>query len=47
MGYLERFAADYERNSGNISVPEIKDVTVYKWLGWFGTAGLAFAGDNG
>ena len=25
IGYLERFAADYERESGNISVPEIKD----------------------
>ena len=25
IGYLERFAADYERESGNISVPEIAE----------------------
>lgn len=25
IGYLERFAADYERESGQISVPEIKE----------------------
>ncbi len=24
IGYLERFAADYERQSGNISVPEVR-----------------------
>ena len=25
IGYLERFAADYERESGNISVPEVAE----------------------
>ena len=25
IGYLERFAADYERESGNISIPEIAE----------------------
>ncbi len=46
IGHLERFAADYERESGSISVPElsaangIKIATVGS-----GPAGLAFAGD--
>ena len=25
IGYLERFAADYERNSGQVSIPEVKE----------------------
>lgn len=46
IGYLERFAADYERESGNISLPEIAPskgikVTV---IG-SGPSGLSFAGD--
>ncbi len=46
IGYLERFAADYERESGNISIPEIpqkngKKVAVVG----SGPAGLSFAGD--
>ena len=46
IGYLERFAADYERQSGNISVPEkeaengIKVAVVGS-----GPSGLSFAGD--
>ncbi|NPA37423.1 MAG: NADPH-dependent glutamate synthase [Chlorobi bacterium] len=46
IGYLERFAADYERNSGNISVPEIKERNGIKVASvGSGPAGLAFAGD--
>jgi glutamate synthase (NADPH) small chain len=46
IGYLERFAADYERESGKISIPEIapsngKKIAV---IG-SGPAGLSFAGD--
>jgi glutamate synthase (NADPH/NADH) small chain len=46
IGYLERFAADYERESGQISVPEVatkngKKVAVVG----SGPAGLSFAGD--
>ncbi len=46
IGYLERFAADYERESGNISTPAIpaangKKVAVVG----SGPAGLSFAGD--
>lgn len=46
IGYLERFAADYERESGNISVPEVaapngKKIAVVG----SGPAGLSFAGD--
>lgn len=46
IGYLERFAADYERESGKISIPEIatsngKKVAVVG----SGPAGLSFAGD--
>ncbi len=46
IGYLERFAADYERESGQISVPEIKEKNGIKIavIG-SGPAGLAFAGD--
>lgn len=46
IGYLERFAADYERESGNISIPEVaapngKKIAVVG----SGPAGLSFAGD--
>ncbi len=46
IGYLERFAADYERESGNISVPEIKEKNGIKIaVVGSGPAGLSFAGD--
>ena len=46
IGYLERFAADYERESGQISVPEIKSSNGIKVaVVGSGPAGLAFAGD--
>ncbi len=46
IGYLERFAADFERESGNMSIPEIapsngKKIAVVG----SGPAGLSFAGD--
>ena len=46
IGYLERFAADYERESGNISVPEVAEKNGIKVavIG-SGPAGLSFAGD--
>lgn len=46
IGYLERFAADYERESGNIVLPEIKPSNGVKIavIG-SGPAGLSFAGD--
>ncbi|KAA6347689.1 Glutamate synthase [NADPH] small chain [termite gut metagenome] len=46
IGYLERFAADYERESGRMSVPEIKQKNGRKIavIG-SGPAGLSFAGD--
>ncbi len=46
IGYLERFAADYERESGQISVPEIAQKNGIKVavIG-SGPAGLSFAGD--
>lgn len=46
IGYLERFAADYERESGNISVPEVgaKNGIKIAVVG-SGPAGLSFAGD--
>ena len=46
IGYLERFAADYERESGQISIPEIAPSNGRKIavIG-SGPAGLAFAGD--
>ena len=46
IGYLERFAADYERESGQISIPEIKEKNGIKIavIG-SGPAGLSFAGD--
>ena len=46
IGHLERFAADYERESGNISVPEVKPSNGMKIaVVGSGPAGLAFAGD--
>lgn len=46
IGNLERFAADYERESGNISVPEIAPSNGIKVaVVGSGPAGLAFAGD--
>jgi len=46
IGNLERFAADYERNSGKISVPEISGRNGIKVASiGSGPAGLAFAGD--
>lgn len=46
IGHLERFAADYERESGQISVPVIAEKNNIKIavIG-SGPAGLAFAGD--
>ena len=46
IGYLERFAADFERESGNMSIPDIapsngKKIAVVG----SGPAGLSFAGD--
>jgi len=46
IGYLERFAADYERDSGQISVPEIKEKNgIRVAVVGSGPAGLSFAGD--
>lgn len=46
IGYLERFAADYERESGNISLPEMAPVNSIKVaVVGSGPAGLSFAGD--
>ncbi len=46
IGYLERFAADYERESGNISVPKIEQANGIKVaVVGSGPAGLSFAGD--
>ena len=46
IGYLERFAADYERETNQISIPKIKEKNGIKIavIG-SGPAGLAFAGD--
>jgi glutamate synthase (NADPH/NADH) small chain len=46
IGYLERFAADYERESGNIAVPECASCNGKK-VGVIGSgpAGLSCAGD--
>ncbi len=46
IGHLERFAADYERISGNVSVPETASANNIKiaCVG-SGPAGLSFAGD--
>ena len=46
IGYLERFAADFERESGNISLPEIAPANGIKIaVVGSGPAGLSFAGD--
>ena len=46
IGYLERFAADYERESGNMSVPELASSNGMKVaVVGSGPAGLSFAGD--
>ena len=46
IGYLERFAADFERESGQISIPEIKQKNNIKIaVVGSGPAGLSFAGD--
>lgn len=46
IGYLERFAADYERESGNISIPEMQpDNGIKVAVVGSGPAGLSFAGD--
>jgi glutamate synthase (NADPH/NADH) small chain len=46
IGYLERFVADYERNSGNISIPEV-NVKLSNKVAVVGSgpAGLACAAD--
>lgn len=46
IGYLERFAADYERESGNITLPDLEPSNGIKVavIG-SGPAGLSFAGD--
>lgn len=46
IGYLERFAADYERESGQVSTPELAPANGIKIavIG-SGPAGLSFAGD--
>ncbi len=46
IGYLERFAADYEREGGQISLPEISSSNGIKIaVVGSGPAGLSFAGD--
>ena len=46
IGYLERFAADYERQSGQMSLPEIAPANGIKIaVVGSGPAGLSFAGD--
>lgn len=46
IGHLERFAADYERTSGNISIPEVEAANGIKIaVVGSGPAGLSFAGD--
>jgi len=46
IGYLERFAADYERESGNISLPDIEPSNGIKVaVVGSGPSGLSFAGD--
>ena len=45
IGYLERFAADYERDSGQISVPPVAPANGIKIaVAGSGPAGLSFAG---
>jgi len=46
IGYLERFAADYERESGKMSVPEVAPANGIKVaVVGSGPAGLTFAGE--
>ena len=46
IGYLERFAADYERNSGQVSLPDKQSTNGIKVaVVGSGPAGLSFAGD--
>lgn len=46
IGYLERFAADYERESGHISIPVMAEKNGIKVaVVGSGPAGLSFAGD--
>ena len=46
IGYLERFAADYERESGQISLPDLAPANGIKVaVVGSGPAGLSFAGD--
>lgn len=46
IGYLERFAADYERDSGKIAIPELAPANGIKIaVVGSGPAGLSFAGD--
>ncbi|TAJ11674.1 NADPH-dependent glutamate synthase [Marinilabiliaceae bacterium JC017] len=46
IGYLERFAADYERESGTISVPVVAEANGVKVaVVGSGPSGLSFAGD--
>ncbi len=46
IGYLERFAADYERESGQMALPEIKEKNGIKIaVVGSGPAGLSFAGE--
>ena len=46
IGYLERFAADYERESGQIALPEIAPANGIKIaVVGSGPSGLSFAGD--
>ena len=46
IGYLERFAADYERESSNISLPELAPANGIKVaVVGSGPSGLSFAGD--
>ncbi len=46
IGYLERFAADYERESGKMALPECKPANGIKIaVVGSGPAGLSFAGD--
>ena len=46
IGHLERFAADYERNSGSMSVPEVgKPNNIKVAIIGSGPAGIACAGD--
>lgn len=46
IGYLERFAADYERESGNIALPDMAPANGIKVaVVGSGPSGLSFAGD--